>query len=76
MQLVQFFIFSFFMSFLMYLTLLVLFYLPLSTPINQSDNPLSRFFSMNFFLGEVAGLTQNPQPRGPGFVSGLLSAYL
>ena len=29
-------------------------------------------FSINVFLGEVAGLTQNPQPGGPGFVSGLL----
>jgi len=27
---------------------------------------------MNFFLGEVTGLAQNPQPGGPGFVSGLL----
>jgi len=27
---------------------------------------------MNFFLGEVAGLMHNPQPGGPGFVSGLL----
>jgi hypothetical protein len=25
-----------------------------------------RFFSKRFFLGEVAGLTQNPQPEGPG----------
>ena len=26
----------------------------------------------NFFHGEGAGFTQNPQPGGPGFVSGLL----
>jgi len=27
---------------------------------------------MSFFLGEVAGIAQNPQPGGPAFVSGLL----
>ena len=41
--------------------------------INQSSNfPLLRFFSKSFFHGEGTGLTQNPQPGGPGFVSGLL----
>ena len=30
------------------------------------------FLARNFFHGEGAGLTQNPQPGGPGFVSGLL----
>jgi hypothetical protein len=65
MQLVQFFIFSFFISFIIssshlffgpyipgsndYLALFVQFYSPLSTSINQSGNPLSRFFSVNFF---------------------------
>jgi hypothetical protein len=52
---------------LVQLFLLVPFY-----SINQSGIPLLRIFSKRFFLGEVAGLTQNPQPGGPGFVSGLL----
>jgi len=64
-----FFIFNFFMPFLKSSS-----HLFFGLPVGHIDIGLLvlRFFSMNFFLGELAALTQNAQPGGPGFVSGLL----